>query len=211
MYNTEELEQRALAALVERAFAGKYTIKEVERLLSGIERLDGCPSTFDLNMVNTEARSLGFEGVGEALDFIAGLTPITITEPSPFSPEAKGYVGTYLGNISALKEVFRTKNADYGHAVLITYYLFGTEGGLLPRLWDKLLRCTSINAKGVTLVEEKLSETLSDMANYALIAQAVIETYPDRDAPELKEAFMQAMSVMKTGKEVANIATNINE
>jgi hypothetical protein len=76
-----------------------------------------------------------------------------------------------------LEETFKAKNSDYGSAVDVTYLIFG-ETAQLVRLWDKLLRLTSIYlSQSYKVKEENTQDTLKDLANYAIIAFAQRNTY----------------------------------
>ena len=68
-------------------------------------------------------------------------------------------------------ELFKRKNADYGDA-------FAKYGiiGVLMRIEDKIQRCLSINANGVTLVDdESIKDTLLDLHNYAAMGLMLIK------------------------------------
>ena len=63
-------------------------------------------------------------------------------------------------------EIFKNKNKDYGRA----YKDFSTIG-LIIRINDKIKRMLNITETGIVLVnDEKLSDTMRDLANYSLIA-----------------------------------------
>jgi len=72
---------------------------------------------------------------------------------------------------SSALELFKRKNADYGDA-------FAKYGiiGVLMRIEDKIQRCLSINANGVTLVDdESIKDTLLDLHNYAAMGLMLIK------------------------------------
>lgn len=67
-------------------------------------------------------------------------------------------------------ELYSRKNRDYGSSVTDTYQKFGLTS-FLVRLSDKLNRLISLNKKKEILVkDEKIEDTLMDMANYCIIA-----------------------------------------
>lgn len=68
--------------------------------------------------------------------------------------------------VSYLRDLFSRKNADYGDS-------FADHGvvGVLLRIHDKLKRLQSVTKSGINLVEdETLRDTLSDLANYSVMA-----------------------------------------
>ena len=68
-------------------------------------------------------------------------------------------------------KLFERKNRDYGDA----FSTYGTVG-VLVRIGDKIMRCQSINNKGVTLVDdERLRDTLIDLHNYAGMAVMLLD------------------------------------
>lgn len=76
-----------------------------------------------------------------------------------------------------MREIFRKKNFDYGNS-------FKSHGpvGVLVRLGDKLRRLQKISRTGVTLVnDEKLRDTLVDLANYACMAVMLLDEEDEAD------------------------------
>ena len=95
---------------------------------------------------------------------------------------------TQMMNIqSEALDLFARKNADYGDS-------FATYGiiGVLIRIQDKINRALTITSSGIQLVEdERISDTLLDLHNYAAMALMLMEEgrsetsqdSPDSDAP----------------------------
>ena len=95
---------------------------------------------------------------------------------------------TQMMNIqSEALDLFARKNADYGDS-------FATYGivGILIRIQDKINRALTITSSGIQLVEdERISDTLLDLHNYAAMALMLMEEgrsetsqdSPDSDAP----------------------------
>ncbi len=81
--------------------------------------------------------------------------------------------------IDYLHNLYITKNNDYGNSVHDTYEKYGLTS-FLVRLEDKLNRAHSLHLKKEQLVnDEKLEDTLLDLANYAILA--VIELKNERE------------------------------
>lgn len=68
-----------------------------------------------------------------------------------------------------IHNLYVTKNADYGDSVHDTYEKYGLTS-FLVRIEDKLNRARTISKKEALVKDEKLEDTLLDMANYAILA-----------------------------------------
>ena len=73
--------------------------------------------------------------------------------------------------IEELHELYIKKNRDYGSSVTDTYEKFGLTS-FLVRLSDKLNRLTNltINNQDNLVKDEKIQDTLMDLANYSILA-----------------------------------------
>jgi len=76
--------------------------------------------------------------------------------------------------LNTLHEVYIAKNHDYGDSVHDTYNKYGIVS-FLVRLEDKLNRARTISSKSQMVEDEKLKDTLLDMANYAILAILELE------------------------------------
>lgn len=81
-------------------------------------------------------------------------------------------------------EISRMKNADYaseGDPFLNfrACEAFGVPAttGLLVRMSDKLIRCANLVNREAQVKDESILDTLSDLANYAMILRMYIETH----------------------------------
>jgi hypothetical protein len=70
--------------------------------------------------------------------------------------------------------MYIAKNHDYGDSVHDTYMKYGITS-FLVRLEDKLNRARTISFKSQMVEDEKLKDTLLDMANYAILAVLELE------------------------------------
>ena len=73
-----------------------------------------------------------------------------------------------------LHQMYIAKNHDYGDSVHDTYIKYGITS-FLVRLEDKLNRARTISSKSQMVEDEKLKDTLLDMANYAILAVLELE------------------------------------
>lgn len=76
--------------------------------------------------------------------------------------------------LDTLHEVYIAKNHDYGDSVHDTYNKYGIVS-FLVRLEDKLNRARTLSKNTQLVNDEKLRDTLLDMANYALLAVLEID------------------------------------
>lgn len=78
--------------------------------------------------------------------------------------------------LSDMHELYITKNHDYGNSVHDTYTKYGLTS-FLVRIEDKLNRARTLNNHEDNLVDEKMEDTLLDMANYAILAVMELRGY----------------------------------
>ena len=76
--------------------------------------------------------------------------------------------------LDSLHELYINKNHDYGDSVHDTYIKYGLTS-FLVRLEDKLNRARTLSNKEALINDEKINDTLLDMANYAILAVMEIE------------------------------------
>lgn len=81
--------------------------------------------------------------------------------------------------IDSMHDLYERKNKDYGDSVHDTYDKYGMTS-FLVRMEDKLNRVRTLTADdAVALVpDEKIEDTLLDLANYAILA--IIELRRDK-------------------------------
>lgn len=79
--------------------------------------------------------------------------------------------------LDGLHNLYITKNRDYGDSVHDTYEKYGLVS-FLVRLEDKLNRARTLSKQAAVVQDEKIEDTLLDMANYAVLA--VLELKGDR-------------------------------
>jgi hypothetical protein len=67
-------------------------------------------------------------------------------------------------------ELLASKQHAYGHENIDR---FGTHG-ILVRLWDKISRYENLTARGVTVQEETVDDTLIDIVGYVVLYQMLL-------------------------------------
>lgn len=77
-----------------------------------------------------------------------------------------------------LHDIYVSKNQDYGNSIHDTYEKYGLIS-FLVRIEDKLNRARTLTTKEAAVVEEKIEDTLLDMANYAILAVMELRGYKD--------------------------------
>ena len=88
-----------------------------------------------------------------------------------------------MNNIELHKEMlddmhnlYITKNHDYGNSVHDTYEKYGLTS-FLVRIEDKLNRARTLSKNDAKVNDEKIEDTLMDMANYAILAVMELRGY----------------------------------
>lgn len=79
--------------------------------------------------------------------------------------------------LDSLHNLYIAKNRDYGDSVHDTYEKYSLVS-FLVRLEDKLNRARTLSKQDAVVQDEKIEDTLMDMANYAILA--VIELKGER-------------------------------
>ena len=73
---------------------------------------------------------------------------------------------------TAMLDLYKRKNADYGNSVAKTFDEYGLVS-FLVRIEDKLNRVATLTKKSPTeqqVKDEKIEDTLLDLANYSIMA-----------------------------------------
>lgn len=88
-----------------------------------------------------------------------------------------------MNNIELHKEMlddmhnlYIAKNHDYGNSVHDTYEKYGLTS-FLVRIEDKLNRARTLSKNDAKVNDEKIEDTLMDMANYAILAVMELRGY----------------------------------
>lgn len=81
-------------------------------------------------------------------------------------------IETFEAITKQMFETYMAKNDDYGNSVADTYDMFGITS-FMVRMYDKLNRAITLSQKGEQnrmVKDEKLEDTLLDLANYSIMA-----------------------------------------
>lgn len=84
------------------------------------------------------------------------------------------YIDVHKKLLDDMHDLYIKKNADYGNSVHDTYEKYGLVSFLI-RMEDKLNRVRNLNKDNVKISDakvkdEKIEDTLMDLANYAILA-----------------------------------------
>lgn len=86
----------------------------------------------------------------------------------------------YMKNI----EISRMKNADYAGSDdafknfrVSSSFGIAPEQGIIVRMTDKLVRASNLLTREGKVKDEKITDTLADLANYAMILAIYLEQY----------------------------------
>lgn len=87
-----------------------------------------------------------------------------------------------------MTKLYEAKNNDYGDSVSDTYDKFGMDA-FLVRMYDKINRIYSLTRPEVEskVEDEKITDTLMDLANYAILAIIELEERKSELCQEAKE------------------------
>lgn len=101
-----------------------------------------------------------------------------------------------------MKELYIKKNADYGNSFHETWRLFGMNTGLVY-LHSKLNRLlTLLDTKHVQQVEdEKIDDTLIDLANYALMTEAEMSGISFEEVADNPHGNWEAVKIIMNDRE----------
>ena len=157
----------------------EYKIGDVVRIKDSIqegEKYGGC------NVIND---MLPFRGTIDIIEYIDGEGDYYLTndnnpyvwnkdmlEPALTVKQAKmDRLDIYKYIINNLEETYKAKNNDYGNSVADTYEKFG-DLSFLVRITDKYNRLMTLcnpNAPEQMVKDEKIDDTILDLANYCLL------------------------------------------
>ena len=76
--------------------------------------------------------------------------------------------------LNYLHNLYITKNHDYGDSVHDTYLKYGITS-FLVRMEEKMNRVRTLSPKDGLVNDEKIQDTLLDLANYAILAVLELE------------------------------------
>lgn len=80
--------------------------------------------------------------------------------------------------VQDLHDLYIAKNRDYGNSIHDTYEKYGLVS-FLVRIEDKLNRARTLSTREALVADEKIEDTLLDMANYAILAVMELRGYKD--------------------------------
>lgn len=75
-----------------------------------------------------------------------------------------------------MHEIYLAKNSDYGNSIHNTYEKYGMIS-FLVRMEDKMSRLQSLLTKQIKVQDEKVEDTLLDLANYSILAIMELQGY----------------------------------
>jgi len=88
---------------------------------------------------------------------------------------------------NAMFDLYKRKNADYGNSVAKTFDEYGLVS-FLVRIEDKLNRVATLTKKSTTeqqVKDEKIEDTLLDLANYSIMALIELDRVKSEQVKEM--------------------------
>lgn len=102
-------------------------------------------------------------------------------------------LGIYQSILRNMEETYKAKDNDYGNSVGYTYKKYG-DVSFLVRITDKFNRIESLTdpKHNITVKDEKLEDTILDLANYCLLwlVEKESKKVQDEISPKLNESFI---------------------
>ena len=96
--------------------------------------------------------------------------PATNSVEETLSPEFARRLQHHEDICNYLHDLYYRKNRDYGSSVTDTFNKYGLVS-FLVRMEDKLNRVRTLTQKGnAKVLDEKIEDTLMDLANYSMLA-----------------------------------------
>ena len=83
----------------------------------------------------------------------------------------------------SLNKLYKDKNHDYGDSVHDTFEKYGLTS-FLVRMEDKLNRARTLDRGESEVEDEKIEDTLLDLANYAILAVIELKCKENRNKDE---------------------------
>ena len=84
---------------------------------------------------------------------------------------------------NSLNKLYKDKNHDYGDSVHDTFKKYGLTS-FLVRMEDKLNRARTLDKVESEVKDEKIEDTLLDLANYAILAVIELKCKENRNKDE---------------------------
>ena len=84
---------------------------------------------------------------------------------------------------NSLNKLYKDKNHDYGDSVHDTFEKYGLTS-FLVRMEDKLNRARTLDKVESEVKDEKIEDTLLDLANYAILAVIELKCKEDKNKDE---------------------------
>lgn len=104
-------------------------------------------------------------------------------------------------------ELLKEKNTAYGSSVEMTYEIFGLEAYLV-RMYDKINRLTNLTKNGGNVNDEKIQDSLRDLAGYAILAIVQLESEENVKPRKVEQETLQVRAesyINKTSIDVDGI------
>lgn len=86
-------------------------------------------------------------------------------------------IKTYDKIAESMRDIYVRKNSDYGSSITDTYNKYGLVS-FLVKMQDKINRVSTLIKKDSMVKDEKIEDSLMDLANYSMLA--IIELRRDK-------------------------------
>lgn len=144
-------------------------------------RIENVKTAIGVCSINGDCRTCPYDGMHlrcfnhlmkesfEVIEALEGINRLK-TEHPPISTMTKGVnkVRMHSSLCAALNALYERKNADYGDSFGKSFAEYGMTMACI-RLEDKLNRIKSLSTKDAQVKDESITDTLMDLANYAIM------------------------------------------
>lgn len=147
-------------------YGGCNVIDDMLPFRGTIDIIENIDEDGDYHLANNNNPYVWNEGMLEPVE-----SKEEITLRSDLESSKLDRVGIYEYILNHLEETYKAKNNDYGNSVADTYDKFGCVS-FLVRITDKYNRLMTLcdpNAPEQKVKDEKIDDTILDLANYCLL------------------------------------------
>ncbi|MFA5132826.1 MAG: hypothetical protein WC444_05895 [Candidatus Paceibacterota bacterium] len=121
--------------------------------------------------------------IGTAFSYNSGLTKNELDKVCPWLSKNIMDYNPFISEAIDLAELVRKKDSDYGSAYYKLRKILGPNY-LLMRLWEKLMRLTTLSNKQQEVSNESTYDTIQDIAGYFLL-EATYDKVKDTVATDI--------------------------
>ena len=152
-----ELHEGDYVTLRESADLG--CVQKAQRLLTEPARIVRCLDSNVVQVMFNDGQRMTLNG-------------LCLKKVTTYNSSESSNVRRFREIANEMTQTYKAKNADYGNAYEDGYKMFG-HTQLLSRIYEKFLRVKNLLDGHTPQVDEKVTDTLTDLANQAIILRMI--------------------------------------